>query len=59
MVESQREINGRITKETRYGMVFRDDECRVRTENGRPLHNVQAHGAQFNPKNRPARTLSA
>jgi len=81
MVESQREIEGKVTQETRFyitslvllanvigpmirdhwaienglhwtmDMVFRDDECRVRTEHApAQLHNPQTHGAESDQK---------
>jgi hypothetical protein len=31
MVESKREIGGKVEEETVMDMVFRDDECQVRT----------------------------
>ena len=85
MVESQREIDGRITKETRFyitslvllanaigpmirdhwavenclhwvmDMVFRDDECRVRTENAPANFTTLKHMAQNLIKKSPGK----
>ena len=87
MVESQRESDGRITKETRFyitslalranvigpmirdhwavenclhwvmDMVFRDDECRVRTENAPANSTTLKHMAQNLIKKSPGKDL--
>jgi hypothetical protein len=80
VVESRRELNGKITDETRFyitslvmpaaavgpmirarwaienplhwvmDMVFRDDECPVRTDNARPISQPPAQRSQSHPQ---------